>query len=33
MSGHINFTHAFYMDTNEVGTCQGSMGRLFLELL
>jgi hypothetical protein len=33
MSTHIKFTHVFYMDTNEVGTCQGSIGRLFLELL
>jgi hypothetical protein len=33
MSTHIKFKPAFYMDTNKVGACQGSMGRLFLELL
>jgi hypothetical protein len=33
MSTHIKFTQTFYMDTNEVGTCRDSMGRLFLELL
>jgi hypothetical protein len=33
MNTHIKFTQAFYMDTNKVGTCQGSMGKLFLELL